>query len=417
MNETEIQIYEVPNWNLSILKTEIKKINKRANKIGCPELKITEHGITHRVHPSDAEKIAHGIKYLDDCVKIKYHKISIEGEPPKFAGWTFLGTLDHWTIDGAVLVKTVPSHTIPKQYYEATPECGHCNKIRRRKDTFVLQNESGEYKQVGRMCLKDFLGHDPSRIALHLTRIFELVDELESDYYGGGGGHIVYSYDLERVLALTTAIIRTCSWVARSAAKKVGTTSTAEHVMSILNPPKTPDRSYKAFRKEVYENHDTEKDVNEAKKAITWVEDQETTNEYMHNIKAIAKAGVVNWKTVGYACSIIAAYQRAEERLRLKEIERKTRKNEWVGTEKERLEITVKVTGVQYIDGYYGTTTLHKMVDEKGRTIVWFASGSKKNDLEAGKKYRITATIKKHDEYNDWKQTIVNRAKIVEEIQ
>ncbi|KKN37432.1 hypothetical protein LCGC14_0763350, partial [marine sediment metagenome] len=162
----ELRIYEIPSWNVSVLGDKIKKINKRANKIGCPELKITDHGTTVRIHPVDAEANVMG-KDWDNCRKITYHKISIDGEPPKVAGWTFLGTLDHVTIEGAVLVNTVPGNKIPTQFHNVKAYCDHCKKIRRRRDTFVLRNDNvapwdeQEYKVVGRNCLKDFLGHDP----------------------------------------------------------------------------------------------------------------------------------------------------------------------------------------------------------------------------------------------------------------
>lgn len=421
----EPRIYEIPNWNVSVLEGKIKKINKRANKIGCPELKIIDHGTTVRIHPVDAEANAMG-KDWDNCRKITYHKISIEGEPPKVAGWTFLGTLDHVTIEGAVLVNTVPGNEIPTQFHNVEAYCDHCKKIRRRRDTFVLRNDNispwgdQDYKVVGRNCLKDFLGHDPRFIASYLQLVRVLVEDLDdrdSDYYSGFKRDYI-DFDLESSLTLTCAVIRAFGWVSRSIARDnpdIGP-STANTVVDVLLPPYSPGKSYKQMVQDVKDATTPEKDAAEAKKAIAWIQEQEATNEYMHNLKAIVNAGVMNFKTAGYACSIISTYQRSMDRLRQKEIEYAKRKNEWVGTEKKRQELTIEVIGLQIIQGGYGSVALHRMLDEEGRTVTWFSYGSKDKDLVVGKKYRIVGTVKKHDTYKDWKQTIINRVKVLEEL-
>ena len=45
------------------------------------------------------------------------------------------------------------------------------------------------------------------------------------------------------------------------------------------------------------------------------------------------------------------------------------------------------------------------------RTVVWFASNK---TLDEGESYHVKLTVKKHDEYNGWKQTMVNRVSVLE---
>ncbi|KKM25361.1 hypothetical protein LCGC14_1595670, partial [marine sediment metagenome] len=247
--------------------------------------------------------------------------------------------------------------------------------------------------------------------------LVEDLDDRDSDYYSGFKRDYV-DFDLESSLTLTCAVIRAFGWVSRSIARDNSDMgpSTANTVVDVLLPPYSPDKSYRQMVQDVKDAATPEKDAAEAKKAIAWVQEQEATNEYMHNLKAIVKAGVMNFKTAGYACSIVSAYQRSMDRLRQKEIEYAKRKNEWVGIEKKRQELTIEVIGLQIIQGGYGPVALHRMLDEEGRTVTWFSYGSKDKDLDVGKKYRIVGTVKKHDTYKDWKQTIINRVKVLEEL-
>jgi hypothetical protein len=55
------------------------------------------------------------------------------------------------------------------------------------------------------------------------------------------------------------------------------------------------------------------------------------------------------------------------------------------------------------------------MLDNDGRTLTWFANTNP--EMNVGEKYRIKGTVKKHDEYNEWKQTILTRVKVLEKIE
>ena len=90
--------------------------------------------------------------------------------------------------------------------------------------------------------------------------------------------------------------------------------------------------------------------------------------------------------------------------------ERQNAASEWVGDIKERIEIAGRVEFVRDFDGAYGVTTLIKWRDDAGNVCAWFASGCwdvAKGDRIAGK-----GTVKKHDEYQDTKQTVFTRCKI-----
>lgn len=83
--------------------------------------------------------------------------------------------------------------------------------------------------------------------------------------------------------------------------------------------------------------------------------------------------------------------------------------NEYTGEIGKRQDFDVTCTKTLGIEGNYGVRTMVKFADPDGRIIIWWATGEV--ELEVGKQYRIKATVKKHEEYKGWKQTIVTRAK------
>ena len=136
----------------------------------------------------------------------------------------------------------------------------------------------------------------------------------------------------------------------------------------------------------------------------------------MHNLKVIGEAGTLTSKLLGYACSIISAYQRAVDKLAYEKSEAKLKLNEHFPAEiKTRITTNVEITKIRLIDGQWGTVRLFNMRDDEGRTLTWFANADP--GMEKGEKYRIVATIKKFDEYNEWKQTILTRVKVTDDLE
>lgn len=419
----EPNIYEIAEINMERLNKAIDKLNRRAAKIGVPPVEIKIHGtkmvpeanalrrLQQRERPlskADIEALPH----------VRVNEVEIVGEGPKIEGWKFVGTLDHYTIEGKVIVNAVPGETVPEQYFTVAASCDHCDKIRRRVETFVLEGvdeNEGQWKMVGRNCLRDFFGHDPQAVARWLSRVMEFVanldDEEEWGCGGGGGRHIEY-FDAVEALTNTIACIRTFGWVPRSASDEENL-PTVSHVFTIMTTPFT-ERERELQRKFIASvKFDKENDRAEAQAAVEWLREQSGDNEYMHNLKLLEDQERVPAKMMGYWCSLAAAYQREMDRL---ERAKRTKKvNEHYGTIKDRVELEVKCVGINYTDGYYGAVCIHRMLGVDGHSFIWFANADAK--MTRGGHYKIRATIKKHDEYKDWKQTHLNRIQVLEEIE
>jgi hypothetical protein len=422
----EDRIVKIAEGNILRLENEIAKLNRRADKIDCPHIRyeILETNMVPDPYKvaREAEAAAHygrpiNKEKIDSFPKIKQHTIEIIGDGPKIEGWKFVGTLDHYSLPGKVIVNTVPGETVPETYYDHAAICDHCEKIRRRVETFVLEGtdeNEGNYMLVGRNCLKDFFGHDAMYVVRFLNRIWKLVEGLDDeDEWGRPHGERYVEYiNSMKVLTTTVACIRSFGWVAASSAG-YDQIPTSAHVRRTFTYP-TNEKEREAHRKFLESiKYDDDADLADAEGAIEWLKEQEADNEYMHNLKLLQNEDVIPAKMLGYWCSLIAAYQRHLDRL-----ERQKRLpyvDDHFGTEGERTEIRVRCLGVHYTDGYYGTIAIHRMRSSEGHTLVWFANSDAK--MTRGNDYQIRARIKQHGEYNSKKQTVLSRVFVIEEFE
>ena len=408
----EPRVYTVAEWNLPIITNKISKLNQKALKYNCALIEVNILDTRSIVDPEHQDRVAS--EGAENLPHITVYDITIVGEGPKIAGWKFVGTMDHFTFPGQVVIQTVPGEVVPPQYFHSDGACDHCNKIRTRKETFVVENEDGTHKQVGRQCLKDFLGVDPQRIAWYLTSLYKFVSELTEEACMGGGGSREIYYDHDRLLQVTAAIIERKGWVAKSAANE-DNQPTSSLVMYYFNRPWVAKEIpfWEEFKASL--DADNPKYAEETIKAREWLKTQTQANEYMHNLHLIDEADRVPSKMVGYWVSVMAAYHRDQDRLNAIEYEKKANLNEYYGVIKERKEMEITVVKKRYFDGQWGTTTMVTMRTTEGNTIIWFANTDVQ--MDKGEKYKVKATISDHSEYNEWKQTKVKRLAIIEKVE
>jgi hypothetical protein len=84
-------------------------------------------------------------------------------------------------------------------------------------------------------------------------------------------------------------------------------------------------------------------------------------------------------------------------------------KSQYVGAVGQRLVLNLTVNAIFAYESKFGTIKIHKMLDEIGNIFVWKTT----NLLEENKPLCIAATIKEHSEYNNEKQTVLTRCKVL----
>lgn len=402
------EVFQIAEWNWNKLQEKIAKINRKAVRLGMPEVRVivdSEQLVTDPEYAKLASREPEA-----DLPKIKVFNVHIEGEGPKIAGYRFIGTLDHNTLPGQTIVQTVPGESIPHRFFGSSPVCDHCGKIRNRNETFVLEKEEDHtHYQIGRQCVRDFIGHDPVQVARYLSGLWKSISELKDDKEWMGGSQGQWMFDKIEILTVTVAAIRTNGWVPRSAANpEAGRFATAGTVADVVYPSanlKEQERK-RAIRASL---NICDADKAEAEAAVIWLATQPKDNEYLHNLHLVNEAEACPAKMIGYWCSLIAAYQRDQERLNLLKATKKV--NQWIGAVGDKVSLNVFVNAIRYTEGAFGRVAIIKMTASTGETVTWFANGEV--HMAVGKTYNIKGTVKKQDEYQDWKQTVLTRVKVL----
>lgn len=387
----------IPSTNIGKLDERFTKLARRAKRIGIvvPSYTIVKE------EPKSMQ--VNGVEKI-----ILMHYIEVFNPLVKISGYQFVATIEH-TSEGNI-IHNAKGETVPNEYRTCGPWCDHCRTNRRRNDTFIVKSDTiNVYKQIGRNCLAEFFGINAENYAAMAEMCYE-VDELcaasESDSFdeGGGGGK---SYDyLDRFLSFVAECISQAGWVSRTVAKDHdGMTATADLAMRHMYP----------FRREgLLFDKPSEKSIETAKLAIEWCEaisDEETEkSEYLHNIRVIARRGVVERRQYGYAASIVSSYLRHVNDLIAKE-RAALNPSQHVGEVGKRQDFTLLVDKVIQIDSQYGTSFMHLMSDQDNNKFVWKASGT---CLDTGTTVTLKGTIKSHGEFRGMNQTTLTRCKVQE---
>lgn len=385
--------FVLPAANKLMVEEHIEKLNKRAKKLSLPEITLTwgKAFLQNRT-----------VKNIKQDVLV----IPVDVVGPmdvSYDGWKFLATLQHLPT-GENIIRTISNNDwiAPVEYHNSGSQCEHCQVKRYRKDTYLVVRESdGKTFQVGSSCIKDFLGgNSPDDILKRATLAAELLDFMNNSSHGGVGSYNEDIFHIELFLAQTAACIRDCGWVSKSAAKESYQISTASLVHENLDAPHDP-----GFKCSIVT--DAEKD--KAHKAVEWVEnlsDEECeVNEYLHNIRAIVRSGMVGLRTMGYAASIIFTYDKDFAKRQPKLI------SSHVGIVKMREEFDLTLKDIFNGSSSWGAYTRYHFLDDRGNIFVWISSINQ--ELERNKKYKIHGTVKAHTEFKGVKQTEINRCKVI----
>jgi len=398
----EIRSFTVLASRKSDVEEQFTKLNKRATRLGIDNITWT----WGKARMESRKVLWQDPKYFDMppvYIRREMLVLPIEITGPlevKFDGWRFIATLQHLPTGENIVRPIANDVEVPKHYRETGSLCEHCNIKRYRKDTYVLHHDDEGEVQVGSTCIKDFLGgNSPDSIVGKANFISELITFMEGmENYSGGGG--ATGFFINEFLATTVACINKFGWLSKSKAEMEGGQPTAEIVMDVFIPPK----NCRGERIEV-----TDEDKEKGKLAADWCEslpDELTDgNEYLYNIRAISRSGMVDRRTAGFAASIVAAYNKS-----MVDKEPKTNSN-YVGTIKERKVFPLTVKRYNVFDGSYGVTHQYIFHDDEGNVFCWYASS--KQDMEVGSKYAVKGTIKSHTEYKGVRQTNLTRCTIL----
>lgn len=152
---------KIPAENYESLSRKITALNNKAEKLGLDEITLD---IQYSIGEATPDK-----KVPGQFNEQEYFQIEVLGEPPVLDGWKFVGIIEPTEL-GNLLIEIKPDYPIPDKYrHTDLCDCEHCGIKRDRNTAFVVMNEeTKQFLQVGRVCLKSYTSDtDPKNIALY----------------------------------------------------------------------------------------------------------------------------------------------------------------------------------------------------------------------------------------------------------
>lgn len=348
----------------------IEKFNNKAKKVGSDGVEVIS--------------MENSIKTIN---KTSYEVYTVELSKPTFSIGNYRVNAVFTNDNGADLVFTFNDYQYDISQEVDYRRCDHCN-VKHARKTVVVISENDKEIQVGKSCIKDYMGVSLSTFnwlndtIQHISDIFYWdIDENEPT----SSGQVVYH--VENVLAHTYDI---CS---------VGGYKNAEH---------TIPTSYEVLGKVFNFETASTKGHEWAKVAIEMITSMLPTSTYESNVQNLVKAGYVSKKRMAILCSSYVMVSRELE----KREKAQNSTSDYVGEEGQRIEFegTIKVAFGDH--GFYGYFVMYIIEDSEGNQFKWISTSEKHQKYAVGDSYKFKGTVKKHEEYKGVKQTIISRCSI-----
>jgi len=416
--EFKTRTFKIPEGNMRMFEEKLNKLIKRSKKLNSDPICFRTIN-TLLVPIKEDGKETGGFE--------TFFEIEVSGTAPKLEGWNFIGTIDHNRDDSGKVVnllRSVPGKSIPHKYHDAGTNCDHCNKSIYRKDTFIVEKD-GDVKQVGRSCLKDFLGHrSPEQVAAYAEWIMGLEEQLNNlekdcdrEY------RIDPTYLRDEIFTWAATVVRERGFVSKSAVENGFpgiTTSSVIH--GNLNP--SGILMQKGGREEferLYKVTRIDEDEVTAKETIEWINNQKDGNsDFIFNLKQLVKLGQVKGKHFGFIAAAVNSYVKERDKIIYQKKQKEEIVNEPIGKIGERVTFEAEVINVRNYQGtsfnYYdsGVRSIYTMKTKDNKVVVWFSSPSK---MKKGDMVTVTGTIEKAeiDEYAPFSgclKTMIKRGKV-----
>jgi len=399
MNENQ---YLIPENNLPSLEKKLKRIENKCKKYGC-EFSYKIIGEEYREVKIDDHT---GVIPFAPKITIKYIIIEAYGKAI-YNGWRFIASIEH-TSNGNIIRQSDYEITVPEKYQTEPSYCDHCKTDRRRNDTYLVMNvETGEFKQVGKSCLKDFTnGLSASEVSDYYS-YFRTLEEAKE--VGSGGGTRYFEKKL--MAQYICECVNKYGFYKKDADYPTSRRALDFYMANqgMLRSKETAEIKYEMEKVNFDVNSDFVK--NETENALNWIlNNEETNNQYINNLKVVCGLEYIEYNHMGILASLFAAYYKAiQKEIEYKNKMEKDRLSEYVGTVNEK--VTVNLQSFELLASWetqWGYTHLYKMTDTAGNVLIWKAS----KVINENQITTVTGTIKEHTEYKNVKQTVLTRCRV-----
>lgn len=337
-------------------------------------------------------------------------RVRLTGEPACYNGWRLLAAVDSLPDqqgEESFIVRCAPGvdDTVVDRSTLRAGECQHCHTTRaNRIHLYLVQHaETGELRQVGATCLKDFLGWS-------VWPTFYSEEDL-SETIGGFVGRGTPAWPVDEVLTIAEAIVTLNGRFVPTGFFGGGVCPTRHLVEQVLAGDRR--KGCRELREAI------EPLLADARARVVddmipaLLEHLTEPHGYEANLRTVLQASYLEPKQIGLAASAAGAYRRLlgeQDRAAQRQKERAETPSAWIGDIGDKITVTGVLTTAMTIDGYaYRTTQRLLVLRTEHGVIKMITAASWAYDADQGDTITVEGTVKAHDTYRDLKQTVLKR--------
>lgn len=375
---------------LEELQKRFNRFARKANAIGLetsltigePYVKeLTIYGYDENAHATIDKGTAH----------VDVVNVSVVFPDYKLGEYDVIGVIDHTLSTKENAVYPCGDWNIPTKYRKGQGICEHCRTNHKRSKTVLLMNKSGEYKQVGTSCLKEYTGITD----ISLLSAFHALDALfeESNIDTG-----MYTGRPSRKIPIEDYLATCVHYVKSNGYTKA------------LKNEAMDDISHRDL---------TKSDFEKAQEIREYFKNGEFTDDFLHNIHMhmmkgyTEEDGLLAYSPIAYAKEMEKARAKAEK-------EKANAMIEYYGNVGEKVK-GIAVTGkclTSYTNCYGSfynavTTFVYQFTDNAGHVFIWKTAKDIPLNDDGIFNGIISGTIKEYSEYKGTKQTVLTRVKVI----
>jgi len=433
----------IPTFKRKLFEKELESLKKLAKRMGAaePVVNVSEPYLVKKAINKGSEEIPMWVNYGFDVFDVE---IIVQGLFQLPGNYELAAVIDNKT-GGSIEIN--PESPVPADKLETHGQCDLCGQERYRGKNFIVKDlDSGDYLCLGSSCVKQFIGIDPSKYirALSWLKMFETtVDEYDMDGDVGGGGWGDFIKPSNQIVPIDKVISLIHHFITQDGYEKREWEQEQYGRYGSWQPPvrtNKGDATADKAEKVIYDQEEFDKfpvDQSYAKEFLNFaaqldplppkmVDDEEYSydknagfNEYRAKVQDLAKEGR-NFRVfeTAFLASAINYFENEKAREAKKQ---QLAGSDFLGQVGTKINIPyAKLTGARSGEGQYGTWYLWEFIDDQGNVLKKFGNLSDKflvdrgtgKDLygfNEGDVFAFTADVKKHEEYQGIKSTMLGR--------
>lgn len=319
-------------------------------------------------------------------------EVVINGEPvvrKDDRDYTFLGTVT--MLEGVKRVDCKDETYLPyftDKFREDV--CDHCGVRRQRNKYYLIKGE--KVMQIGSSCVDEFFGIDVLKYLDAIGSLYEVVREPSYEEYSANRKACDYVW-FDELCHIVDDVTHDFQ-IYQKATEDISTPSTADMVREVVRSGGIAcTEPLKITRQEVLDY---------------WT--AKTPSAFQVNVlEALKSESVMIQMCLGTA--VYAIYEAGREKFHHVDRTEAKHLDEHYGEVGEKFQMELRLERITPCETMFGTSYLCIMRDADGRMYKWFAS--KEPAIELGCKAMVNGVVKSHDIFDQKKQTVLTRCRVV----